>query len=80
MDVETQHSRAANTFIRYSPVPLTQQPTTNGAPKGPFEDAQQPEPYIAANPTRPPTYNIFFLFFNMRYCHTVYYTYKQMMK
>ena len=60
MDDETQHSRAANPFIRYSPAPLTQQPTINGAPKGPFEDAQQPEPCIAANPTRPPTYKNFF--------------------
>ena len=44
MDEDTQHSRAANRLIKYSPAPLTQHPTTNGAPKGPLEDAQQPEP------------------------------------
>lgn len=54
-DDEIQHSRAANPFIRYSPAPLTQHPTLNGAPKGPLDDAQQPEPYIAARPTRPLT-------------------------
>lgn len=53
IDDEMQHSRAANPFIRYSPAPDTQQPTMKGAPKGPFEEAQQPEPYIAPNPTRP---------------------------
>lgn len=55
-DDEIQHSRAANPFIRCSPAPLTQHPTINGAPKGPIDDAQQPEPYIAASPTRPLTY------------------------
>lgn len=55
IDDETQHSRAAKPLIRYSPAPVAQQPTIKGAPKGPFEDAQQPEPYIAASPTRPPT-------------------------
>lgn len=53
-----QHSRAANPFIRYSPAPLTQLPTMQGEPNGPFEDAQQPDPYVAATPTRPLTYNI----------------------
>lgn len=56
---DMQHSLAANPFIRYSPAPLTQQPTIKGAPKGPFEDAQQPEPYIAANPIRPLTCHTF---------------------
>lgn len=54
-DEDMQDSRAANPFIRYSPAPLTQQPTIKGAPEGPFEDAQQPAPYIAASPTRPLT-------------------------
>lgn len=58
-DNETQHSLAANPFIRCSPAPDTQQPAMNGAPKGPFDDAQQPEPYIAANPMRPLTCWIF---------------------
>lgn len=52
-----QHSRAANPFIRYSPAPLTQVPTMKGESDGPFVDAQQPAPYVAANPTRPLTYN-----------------------
>lgn len=47
------HSLDANPFIRCSPAPDTQQPAMNGAPNGPFDDAQQPEPYIAASPTRP---------------------------
>lgn len=55
-DDDTQHSRAANPFIKYSPAPVAQQPTMNGAPKGSLDEAQQPEPYIAANPTRPSTY------------------------
>jgi len=55
IDIETMHSLAANPFIRFSPAPDTQQPAMNGAPKGPFDDAQQPEPYIAASPTRPQT-------------------------
>lgn len=54
-DNDTQHSLAANPFMRYSPPPETQPPTMKGAPNGPFEEAQQPEPYIAANPTRPLT-------------------------
>jgi len=58
-DNETQHSLAANPFIRYSPAPDTQQPAMNGDPKGPFDDAQQPAPYTAANPTRPLTCWIF---------------------
>lgn len=55
-DDETQHSRAANPLIKLSPAPVAQQPTIKGAPKGPLEEAQQPEPYIAASPTRPPTW------------------------
>lgn len=56
-DADTQHSRAANPFIKYSPAPETQQAVTNGSPNGSFEEAQHPEPYIAANPTRPLTCN-----------------------
>lgn len=42
--------------MRYSPAPETQLPTINGAPEGSFDAAQQPDPYIAANPTRPLIY------------------------
>lgn len=56
------HSLAANPLIRCSPAPETQQPAINGAPKGPFDDAQQPEPYIAASPTRPLTCWIFYIY------------------
>ena len=51
-----QHSLAASALIKYSPAPVVQQPAWKGNPKGPFEDAQQPEPYVPANPTRPLTY------------------------
>lgn len=54
-DDETQHSRAANPLIKHSPTPVAQQPTTQAAPKGSFIAAQHPEPYTAANPTRPST-------------------------
>lgn len=54
-DDDTQHSRAANPLIKHSPTPVAQHPTTNGEPKGSFTEAQHPEPYIAANPTRPST-------------------------
>ena len=50
-----QHSRAANPLIKCSPAPVAQQATMNGVPKGPLEEAQHPEPYIAASPTRPST-------------------------
>lgn len=50
-----QLSRAANPLIKCSPAPVAQQATTNGVPKGPLDEAQHPEPNIAANPTRPST-------------------------
>jgi hypothetical protein len=51
----TQLPRAANPLIKSSPGPVAQQATTNGVPKGPLDEAQHPEPNIAANPTRPST-------------------------
>ena len=54
-DEDMQHSRAANPFIKYSPAPVAQQPTLNGAPNASFDEAQHPDPYEAANPTRPST-------------------------
>jgi hypothetical protein len=55
-DNDMQHSLAASALIKYSPAPVVQQPARKEDSKGPFEDAQQPEPYMPANPTRPLTY------------------------
>lgn len=51
-----QHSLATKLFMRGSPVPVAQQPMFKGGSVEPLDDAQHPEPYIAAKPTRPPTY------------------------